>query len=364
MGLELKSFEEIRDDMIDRLTTLSSRITDFNVGSVIRNFLVAVAAELDDSYYKLENAFNELMFTTATGENLDNLAAGFGVSRSGAQKAYGMAVFGRSTPYGSNITIPAGTEISTDPEGEESPVGFDTDDAIVLLAGNVQCSGWVTALEAGAEGNVNEHTVTKIVSVLPLIDAVDNPYAFAGGTEETSDDEFREQFVDILHSLSKGTVDAVESSAKACPGILSAKLQENDPSAGYCKLYVATSGGTPTAGELAIVQSKIEGYVRPVGVAFTYYGAVRVGVTVTATVTKETQYNSADVKDACEEAINEYLLGKGMSEDVLQAEIISVVMDVAGVTNIGSLLINGAGSDLSIDTVEVARPDSISITVV
>ncbi len=44
-SLEIKEFAEIRDDIINRLTTLSDKITDFNVGSVVRSIIVAFAAE-------------------------------------------------------------------------------------------------------------------------------------------------------------------------------------------------------------------------------------------------------------------------------------------------------------------------------
>ena len=362
-SLEIKEFAEIRDDIISRLTTLSDKITDFNVGSVVRSIIVAFAAEMDEGYYKLENAFNQLIIPTSSGDNLDNITAGFGVSRSGAQKAYGEITFTRDSIYTSNIIIPEGTEVGTEPEANENQISFELDEACTLLAGEVACSGAATATETGVAGNVREGTITRILSVVPLIDDTYNHDAFVGGMEAEVDSEYRERFVDTIHGVFKGTVDAVESAAKSVVGIASAKLQESDPSAGYCKLYVATSGGTPTTAEINLVRSEIDGYVRPAGVTFSYYGAVRVGITITATVTRESIYDVATIMTTCEEVVYDYLLIKEMGEDVLRAEIISLIMEVPGVTNVSSLVINGSGSDITINDVQIARPESTTITV-
>jgi len=364
MGLTFKNFQEIRDDMINRVAALSDKITDFNVGSVIRNLIVAVAAELDEAYYQLENTYNQLLPSTAVGDNLENFASGFGVSKSGAQKATGEVRFGRLTAAGDAIIIPEGTEVSTESTDDEDSVVFETDDDITLLGGLTACSGAATAKEAGVNGNVGAHTITQIDSTLPEIDSVDNSYAFAGGMDEEDDEEFRARFVDTLNSQSKGTVHDVEAAARSCPDITAAKVSENDPADGYCKLYVATSGGTPTTGQLAFVESALDGLVTPAGIHFSYYGAVRDGADITATVTKESNYSSAALKDACEDILTDYLQNKEMGEDVLLAEVISILMSVSGVTNVSNLEIDSSATDKSISATAIARPDTISITVV
>ena len=363
MGFSIKSFEEIRQDMIDKLTSLSSEITDFNVGSNIRNIIATIAAEIEETYYQLQMAYLNALPLTATSTNLDTVLGGWGVNRSGACKASGIIKFERLTAATDYVVVPQGTEAATTSSPYQDAISFITDADIVIDIGATAGSGYATAVEAGADGNVDEGKITTIVSTVTEIDSCTNDYVFTGGIDAEDDSAYRSRFIEFIYGQARGTPDSIENGAKTVTGIIATKLYENDPSAGACKLYVAISGGQPSASLVTQVQSVIDGYYRPAGVTVTVIGATNLLVNISATITMDTGLNAYDLRETCEAELYAYLATKTMGEDVLQAEVIKVLMDVTGVINVTNLLLNSVDADLEVDPTEVAKAGAFTLTV-
>ncbi|RKX63723.1 MAG: hypothetical protein DRP42_07290, partial [Tenericutes bacterium] len=88
MAFEPRVFEQILADMVAYVRA-NTRITDFNVGSVIRTFLEAAALEDDEQYHQMVQLLSAFSFSTATGTDLDERAADFNLSRLLAAQAVG-----------------------------------------------------------------------------------------------------------------------------------------------------------------------------------------------------------------------------------------------------------------------------------
>lgn len=364
MALISKSRDQIKADMISSIQLAGSQITDFNEGSVIDTILGAVANEIDDAYFAIDNAYKESLISSASDANLDDIGAGFNITRSGAQPSIGVAKFERLNPYAYDITIPAGTIITTDPYISADVVEFETNEEMTLPALQLSVSGAITSVEYAMASNVLIGKLNTISSALPLIDSVTNDAETSGGLDEEADEAYRTRIVEILTSNSKGTKVAIEAYARLQPGIVSALMEDNTPAVGYANLYMASSGGTPTTAQIAYAEAQIENHAKPAGAIFTYYGAVTVMTNVTATVYYDANHESLVVKDNVETAIRDFLITKELGQDVYMSEIISTAMAVDGVLNIYSITINGVATDLTIDPSEVSRPNTISITVV
>jgi len=167
----------------------------------------------------------------------------------------------------------------------------------------------------------------------------------------------------IQTSNLKGTKTGIEADAMLIQNIVSAYLSDNDPSLGYAKLYVASSGGTPTTGDIANVETIIEANSKPPGTVMEYYGAVTVNVDVTATIYYDHNYNSGTVATDTEAALRRYLELKELTSDVYISEIIKTSMEVPGVLNVKDVELNAAADDLEIDNTEIARPGTITVEV-
>lgn len=364
MDLGIKSKEEIEASIINRIRNSGSNITDFNVGSVARTIVSAFSAELDDAYYKLEDVAAQTMQATAEGDDLDTIASGFNVSRSGATPSIGAVTFGKNTPIASPITIAPGTIVSTSPYSSSKVIRVATISEVTLPSMASSVNAIVQSIEQGKENNVKAGTINYIESALPLIDTVINANDLYNGNDEELDTDFRERLIDVQTSNLKGTKVGIEADARLVNNITNAYLSDNDPSIGYAKLYVASSGGTPSIEDINNVQAIIENESKAPGTILSYYGAVTVATDVTATVYYDKNYNPTDVKTDSEQSVIDFLTVKDLGSDVYISEIVSEIMKVPGVLNVYDVEINAVASDLSISVSEVSRPGTITVTVV
>jgi uncharacterized phage protein gp47/JayE len=82
MAFQPRTFEQILLDMIAHVRA-NTTLTDFNVGSNIRTLLEAAALEDDEQYFQMVQLLDIFSFRKATGEDLDERAADFNLSRLG-----------------------------------------------------------------------------------------------------------------------------------------------------------------------------------------------------------------------------------------------------------------------------------------
>jgi uncharacterized phage protein gp47/JayE len=80
MAFTPRTYEEIRDDMIDYVR-LQTELTDFEVGSVIRTIIEAAALEDDEQYFQMVQLLDAFRLSTASGQELDDRVEEFGLIR-------------------------------------------------------------------------------------------------------------------------------------------------------------------------------------------------------------------------------------------------------------------------------------------
>ena len=87
-----RTAEEILNDFVNYLT-INTKLTDFNVGSVIRTMLEAVAMEDATQYTQMINVLNSFYIGTASGDELEDRAAQYDLVRKQATPSNGTAYF-------------------------------------------------------------------------------------------------------------------------------------------------------------------------------------------------------------------------------------------------------------------------------
>lgn len=129
----VKDYETIVQDIVDYLITNSSEITDMNVGSVIRSLIEAYSLELngisidkDGLYQQIQNVYNARSISTATGADLDELAALVGVTRKSGIKSQVQLTLKRNTPIPVDTVISTGSVFSTQPTSTSSGLRFNS----------------------------------------------------------------------------------------------------------------------------------------------------------------------------------------------------------------------------------------------
>lgn len=310
-----QTYPEILARMVAHTRASTDRITDFNVGSVTRSWLEAVAVGLDELWLgatqAVESAIPEAVYRA------------FGIDRLPAVYALGPITFYVQILSLIDIVIPAGTRLRALGAAAE----YVTVDAVVLPAGAYEVSTMVRAVAPGPEANVSIGDLSLVLTNLDSIVTIfaTNRVPIVNGRYEETEAEQRIRFANYVRALARGTLPALDYAARlayippdpddpdAMEQVRYVTLVET---AGRVNLYVHNGVGETSPELVARVREIIEGSrdettdpvtiipgYRPAGMAIAYLAMTDVPLTVAATLTIAHGYQLAAVQDAAEVAL-------------------------------------------------------------
>lgn len=177
--------ETIHEKMLEELP----QDIDHTEGGFVWDFTrptALIAAELLEFY--IPETIKLFFWQWSRGKYLDYIGTMARVSRKAANQATAkLEIEGIA-----GTVIPAGTVFATPSKGEEPSIEFEsTGECILDERGHGEVD--VRALIPGRGSNVGEGTITLMSSPISGITSITNPEKATGGTEEESDDEFRER---------------------------------------------------------------------------------------------------------------------------------------------------------------------------
>lgn len=243
-----KTYQQIYARMRNRVVARSD-LTDLLPTSSLAKVLDAAAREDDDQYFQMRKVLDSLDISKVYGRDLDDLAKVFNpniISRRLGVKATGNVVFSRASTVG-NVTIPIGTRIKTPSGG----LVFITTQVGTILNG-FQSSGAVSveSEKIGSQYNIDANTLTSFDSKPSGVDSVTNGASFTNGEDVESDESYRQRIRIYQRSLSRSTVNSVESAALGVTDSVSGKtvtfaqLVESAVLPGRAILYIDDGTGT------------------------------------------------------------------------------------------------------------------------
>lgn len=157
MAFQIKKFQSIVASMINFVSGATDKITDFNIGSVVRTIIESIALELEELYYQLlqavQEAIEEAIYRT------------FNFPRNPSERATGLVRFFRLTGTEAEINIPRLTQMSTD---TEPPIVFESQsDEIIPAINGIATGGGTTSLIDITKNWVDEGIVlgSRVVNV-------------------------------------------------------------------------------------------------------------------------------------------------------------------------------------------------------
>lgn len=175
-----------------------TRVTDFNIGSEIRNLLEAITIPL---YIMMEeeNNLTEIGFLeTAYGVWLDMHGNNpfIRLPRDTGLEATGYVTFTIPEALGTDTIIPADTLVSNSSTGLEYSVLNDT----MLLAGETSVTASIECLTSGADGNCDIGDIDTVSDIDTEIVglSVTNENKINGGSDYEDDDEYRERLLNYV----------------------------------------------------------------------------------------------------------------------------------------------------------------------
>jgi uncharacterized phage protein gp47/JayE len=254
---------QIEKSLIETFKSLCTKITFFGPGGILRSIFASVAAILDELFYDLNRIKRKLFIATASGDDLDDLAADHDLTRLTSTKAGVVLVFSGTA----STVIPAETEVRS-----STGIMFKTKNQITLGEANPPYDFYPSeplgdkveaeATTAGESGNVEANTVTELVSAISGVDSVTNPAQAQGGRDAEPDNEFRVRIFERVSVLNQGTQAFYESIAKEIDEDILRAHAERGATAREVDLYVCNRGGVGfSSSELDIIKDAILSYV-------------------------------------------------------------------------------------------------------
>lgn len=338
--------EDIQQRINGRLTIDANLLE----GGFSQDIIGSVAYELANIYdTELENITNRVFVDTATGDDLDNVGADYGVERRQASQ---------SIVY-LEIEGVEGAVVNTTTKATYNNLIFTVQEYKVIGA-----SGTVTVKALcdtyGSVGNVAADTITEFVGNPAGLISVNNPAAAYDGFDKETDADYRAR---IKLYLAEDAVNCNEAQYKQwaleVAGVKSAVVKGAETmGAGNVGVYIASTTGTVSAELKQAVKDYIEA-LQFINATVVVNSLTNVAINTTATVVLETGYTVNAVKDEYEQALTRYLDGLTGSVSYFRAS--DLLFDCTGVVDVTSFKLNNAEQSIALADTEIAVVGSINI---
>lgn len=204
-----------------------SPLTDVHVGSAVRTLVEALGREVALFYSKLERVYRDGFVDTAVGDSLEQVVALLGLKRIRAGYPTVKVTFFRATPAPADISIPAGTVVSTGIRSDGSEVRFATISPHILKKGTREVDAESRALPESLEriDSVSIGDIRIMPRPIVGVERVTNYVDVFRSQDDESDAALRVRAKKALQGAGKVTLDALRSSVLD-QGSLSVVMQD------------------------------------------------------------------------------------------------------------------------------------------
>lgn len=251
MPFQIKDFASIVSAQINHARSVTTKITDFQPGSVARTLMEAPAVELEELYLQMFLGLRDAI-PVAT-------FLSFGFDKLPAATAHGFVSVSKDPAPVDDIPVPVGTTFST-ADGRS----YASTQAVTWASGEDSVRIPVACTVPGAVGNAEAGLITSSPAFGTGF-AVSNA-AILTGRDEESDAEREARFAEFIGSLSAGTVAACLYAAKQASVLdEDGNIFEYVTRAGLTEvpgrvaIYVYSSRGVPSAGLISDGQLRLDG---------------------------------------------------------------------------------------------------------
>lgn len=344
--LDDKTPEGIKEEILSNLT-----MADTREGSYTNEMVSPVSLELWKAYESLKALIPIVYVDETSGEYIDKKAATYGIKRKAGTKAHALMHF-----TGNNGTlITKGTAFLT-ADGLE----FETAEAVVIAGESAAVE--VNAIEVGEIYNVSAGTITQqIVSITGLTSFSND--AAVGGTNPESDKSLVERLYNYLQKpASSGNVYHYEQWALEVNGVGGVKVVSLWDGPGTVKVLIVGPDKKPVDTEVVNnCATHIESN-RPIGADVTVLSPEGLEINVEASITIDNKTTKEAVKEALENSLSSYLQSIAFDKyEIVYNRIAYMLLDIDGVIDYSSLMLNGGTANIVIDAEQVPIPGTVVI---
>ena len=322
---------DLKKQAIDTYNKTIKEITGKSVGISDENkaILYAAAQIFFQLAENLDEKAKQNLLKYATGDYLDNLALGKGLTRKEAERAVVTIRFTLSAARSVVTAIPAGTRVTT----AAGNVYFATDEYTEIAAGALFADILCTATEGGSAANdIVAGELVVLVDPIAYIGSVTNAAAPTGGADTESDDDFAERIFAARNLYSTaGSENAYKYFVKEYSSLIDDVYVAN-PQDAEIEIYILMADRElATAAFLEALEDHINNSdIRPLTDSVTVDNATRVNYTINASYKV---YNTdlsrlADIQTAVAAAVESYKAWQSerIGRDINPQKLISMMI--------------------------------------
>lgn len=367
-GFKRKRYADIVEEMSNRALDLFGEDTDISERSPIGIFIRISAWFMALFAQDLEDTYNNGIVDKSEG-----IAVDYHLKRQGNSRQPALQSSGELTIVGEPGTVVEQGFLVETPSGVQFTI--DTD---VTLTGLDSVP--ITAVEAGANGNVPAGMISVVTNPLIGVNEVYNEEPTSGGRDRESDADAIARYYQSLSRGGSSTIESVRATLLNVDGVRDAIVLENDTNSevdGVPPKSIAPfiNGGTDEDIAIAIMRDSKAGGIQSYGTTIAYYtdtmgnehpvGFTRpdlVDIYVEVELETGDQF-PLDGFDQVRTAIIAYIGGQdedaveydglGLDQDVIYTRIISAIYTVPGVDDVTGLLIGTDPGSLSESNIEI-----------
>lgn len=307
------------DSILQRLTTWvatnTKKITDFNPGSAIRTLLEAASLQIEEFYYDLKQAVQFAIKNSGYHA--------FGFEKYKAVKASGNVVILFEKVLTDSLLIQKGTEFNTG-NRRSKKIYYKSTENVIIRAGVQSGIIPVECTEAGEIGNVSAGEINKMNPSNPHIASISNVNAFVNGKDIETDIQREMRFKEYVHSLQRGTAEAVAYGIKQVNGVSGVWI--DDSYIGYMYAYVHDKNGDLTEELKKKVEQAVVDY-RSGGIEVVIRPVVKKLVDIEFKIFYKPRVNTTLYDELIENLVSGYINQLNVAEDLNMSNVITTIND-------------------------------------
>ncbi len=340
--------EEISDIQSDMLNEMPSTYSKLK-GTWLWEMLKAFAIKIFELLGLLSETANKLNIENLKGDELDAYVRQWtDITRKTAQKASGyIEVTGNGIIYASTLVSNGSVQYK---------VMADTEI-------NGTADVYITAVQAGENGNTSANTVTTMVTSNANVKSITNPKPIEGGTDEETDDALRERYyLRLSMPATSGNKAHYILWARECVGVGGAKAARDKSINNKVNVYICDDKGqVADTSTVKIVQDYIDpningdgSGVAPIGAVCEVFSAGIKALRVTGIVELNNTLNGADTLDNIRAAITKYLAQINFQKtEISYARLLNIALGCDGVNDITDFKLNGGYTNITCEETEI-----------
>ena len=343
-----KPVNELLKSLITWVSTGTSKITDFSVGSAVRTLLEAVALQLEEFYFNLHQSVEYAI------ENAVYSAFGFDKNPASSSTGFITITFKYAIPQ--SLTIKSGTVFSTNPSS--TPViYFRSTEDVVAIMNTEQILIPVECVTKGTLGNLPANTVNTLTTTNSYIESVTNTSAFVNGVDEENNASRKSRFKEYVRSLQRGTTEAIAYGTKTVPGVAGAWVDDNY--IGFVRDYAHDSNGElPTELKIQILDV-LEDY-RSAGIEVEVLPVVKRNTNISLNLILKDFADMDDTVYGVNTLVTNFLNNFQVSENLYMTNLLSTIT-----TSYKGVIVNIEileGQDTNLQNNELIKAGTVTIT--